>query len=145
MFVMVTPIARDLSIAPAREGWIPTSYAMVFAAFLLLAGRLADLYPPHIVFTLGYFGLGVLWLAISFVKDQYAFFVLRAVCALFAVLTVPSSLNMIVQMFPSKVEQAKRLALFGMAGALASTLSPILVGLFLMASWRWFFRLCVPP
>ncbi|KLT46388.1 MFS general substrate transporter [Cutaneotrichosporon oleaginosum] len=140
MFVMVSPIARSLSIPPSREGWIPTSYAMVFAALMLLAGRLADLYPPHIVFTSGYFGLGAMWLAISFAQDQYTFFTLRAICALFAVLTVPSSLNMIVQMFPDKVTQAKRLALFGMAGALASTLSPILVGLFLLSSWRWFFR-----
>lgn len=67
---------------------------MVFAATLLFAGRLADLYPPHIVYTVGFFGIGVFYvcilpiqvrvakltlqLIISFMHDQYAFFVLRA-------------------------------------------------------------------
>lgn len=141
MFIMTEPIARDLGITRANEAWIPSSYAMVFASFLLLAGRLADLFAPHLVYTIGYFGLGLLYLIISFMPDQYAFFVLRSICALFAVLTIPSSLNMIIQMYPDKLVQAKKLALFGMSGALASTLAPILVGVFLLASWQWYFRL----
>ena len=73
-------------------------------------------------------------------EDQYAFFVLRAISALFAVLTIPSAINMIVQMYPDPQEQAKKLALFGMAGALANTIALVLAGVFLLASWRWYFR-----
>lgn len=47
-------------------------------------------------------------------EDQYAFFILRAISALLAVLTIPSSINMIIQMYPEREEQAKKLALFGM-------------------------------
>ena len=45
-----------------------------------------------------------------------------------------------VQMYPDPAEQAKKLALFGMAGALANTLALVLAGIFLLASWRWYFR-----
>ncbi|WP_204318316.1 hypothetical protein, partial [Serratia marcescens] len=37
-------------------------------------------------------------------------------------------------------EQAKKLALFGMAAALTNTLALVLAGVFLLASWRWYFR-----
>jgi MFS family permease len=62
---------------------------------VLFAGRLADLYPPHLVYTAGFVGLAIFSLIISFMNDQYAFFVLRAISGLVAVLTIPSSINMI--------------------------------------------------
>ncbi len=43
-------------------------------------------------------------------------------------------------MYPDPTEQAKKLTLFGMAGALANTMGLILAGVFLLASWRWYFR-----
>jgi MFS family permease len=43
-------------------------------------------------------------------------------------------------MYPEPAEQAKKLALFGMAGALANTIALVLAGVFLLASWRWYFR-----
>lgn len=88
-------------------------------------------------------------------ENEYAFYVLRAISALLAVLTIPvsqmttatgtladeqSSINMIIQMYPDPDIQAKKLALFGMAGALANTIALVLAGVFLLASWRWYFR-----
>lgn len=63
-------------------------------------------------------------------------------------------------MYPDPVEQAKKLALFGLAGALvrlpssltlyliadctqANTLALVISGVFLLASWRWYFRFTV--
>lgn len=139
-FVMTEPIAKDLSIQVNNEAWILGTYSMVFAAFLLFGGRLADLYPPHRVFIVGFSGLSIFYLIISFMTNKYAYFVFRSVSAVFAVLTIPSAINMLVQMFPDPEEQAKRLALFGMAGALANTIALIVAGVFLLASWRWYFR-----
>jgi predicted tellurium resistance membrane protein TerC len=49
----------------------------------------------------------------------------------------------LVQMYPDPADQAKKLALFGMAGALANTIALVLAGVFLLASWRWYFRFIV--
>ena len=69
--------------------------SLAFASTLLFAGRLSDLYAPHIVYTIGFVGIAIFYLIISFMNDQYAFFVLRAFSGLLAVLTIPSSINMI--------------------------------------------------
>jgi MFS family permease len=110
------------------------------AACLLFAGRLADLYPPHRVFTFGFAGISITYLIISFMTNEIAFYVLRSISALLAVLTIPSAINMIVQMYPDPEEQAKKLGLFGMSGALANTIALVLAGVFLLANWRWYFR-----
>ncbi|OCF30724.1 efflux protein EncT [Kwoniella heveanensis CBS 569] len=139
-FLMTAPIAKDLDIALGDQAWILGTYSLSFAATLLFAGRLADLFPPHRVYTVGFIGIAVFYLIISFMTDQYAFFILRAFSGVLAVLTIPSSINMIIQMYPDPAEQGKKLALFGMAGALANTIALVLAGVFLLANWRWYFR-----
>ncbi|TXT04331.1 hypothetical protein VHUM_04218 [Vanrija humicola] len=140
MFLMTAPIADDLGIELANQPWVIGSYALAFASTLLFAGRLADLFPPSIVYTVGFLGMGILHLIISFMSNAYAFYVLRALSAVLGSLTVPSSVNMIVQMYPDPVEQGKKLGIFGTSGPLANTLVLIIAGGFVMASWRWYFR-----
>lgn len=94
-FLMTAPIAADLEVTQGNLAWVLGTYSLAFAATLLYSGRLADLYPPSTVYIIGFSGLGVFNLIISFMTDQYAFFVLRSVSALLAVLTIPSSINMI--------------------------------------------------
>jgi MFS family permease len=137
---MTAPIANDLGVSLGNSAWILGTYSLAFAATLLFAGRLADLYPPHLIYNIGFIGLAVFYLVISFMESQYAFFVLRAFSALLAVWTIPSSINMIIQMYPDPKVQSGKLALFGMAGALANTIALLLAGVFLLASWRWYFR-----
>jgi MFS family permease len=135
-FLLTAPIAKDLGIDVANQAWIMTSYSLVFAATLLLSGRLADLYSPARVYSIGFLGLGILNLITAFMTDQYAFYVLRALSALLAVLTVPSSVNMMVQMYPDKEKHAHALSVYSLAGALSTTVAPILGGAFVTASWR---------
>jgi len=142
-FLTTAPISAELGISPSNEAWVTTSYSLAFAATLLLAGRLAEMFSPKLVYTIGYAGMGGMYLVISFMDNQYAFFIIRAISALIAVLTIPSSVNMIIQMYPDAKQQARKLALFGVAGGLASTIAPILIGLFLLVSWRWYFGLYV--
>lgn len=44
-------------------------------------------------------------------------------------------------MYPDPVEQAKSLALFGLAAGLANVLALLIAALCLLSSWRWYFRL----
>ena len=47
-------------------------------------------------------GLAVFYLIISFMTNKYAFFVLRSISAIMAVMTIPSSINMISKSYPTK-------------------------------------------
>lgn len=42
-FIYTDVIARDLCIAFAQQSWVITSYTVMFAAFLLFLGLVADL------------------------------------------------------------------------------------------------------
>lgn len=137
ILIMTAPIAQELDIDFANEAWILGTYTMVFASTLLFAGRIADLYPPHRVYTIGFLGIAVSYLVISFLTDRYSFFVLRALSAIPAVMTIPSSIRMLVSMYPDTRVQAKKLAVFGMASALANTIAFIIAGVFLLASFCW--------
>jgi len=87
----VAPITDDLDLPPSQGVWVINAYALAFAAFLLVAGRLADTFQVRILFVLGLLGLGTLCLVTSFVENEYGFFVLRGISGLFGALIIPSA------------------------------------------------------
>ncbi|KAJ9092463.1 hypothetical protein QFC20_007350 [Naganishia adeliensis] len=138
-------ISRDLGLTAGNITWILTAYAMTFASFLLLAGRLADLYPAQYVFEGGFVTLAIFFLVSSFVDNKYGFLVLRALQGISASMTIPSAYHLIVYLFPQRERQQNALALLGLIAALANTLGVVLSpptsgGLFELASWKWLFR-----
>lgn len=92
---MTAPIAMDLGLDIGNSIWVVYAYSIPFASLLLFAGRVADLYSPSLAFSVGFLGNGILNLAISFLNDKFSFLVLRGLSAVFAVFTMPSSVNMI--------------------------------------------------
>lgn len=94
-FLLTEKISVDLDIAPGNQAWVLGSYTLAFASTLLFSGRLADLYSPSYLYTFGFAGMGIFYLIVSFMNNQYAFFVMRALSGLLAVLTIPSAINMI--------------------------------------------------
>jgi MFS family permease len=133
-------ISKDLGLTAGNITWILTAYAMTFASFLLLAGRLADLYPAQLVFEGGFVTLAIFFLVCSFVDNKYGFLVLRALQGISASMTIPSAYHLIVHLFPEKGKQQNALAMLGLIAAIANTLGVVLGGLFELASWKWLFR-----
>lgn len=87
----VSPITHDLDLPPYQGVWLINAYALAFAAFLLVAGRLADTFQVRILFILSLVGLGALCLVTSFITNKYAFFVIRGISGLFGALIIPSA------------------------------------------------------
>jgi MFS family permease len=87
----VSPITEDLELPPAEDVWVINAYALSFAAFLLVAGRLADTFQVRVLFLLGLVGLGILCLVTSFITNKYGFFILRGISGLFGALIIPSA------------------------------------------------------
>lgn len=88
----VAPITHDLGLAPSQGVWIINGYALAFAAFLLVAGRLADTFQVRVLFLTGLVGLGVLCLVTSFItNNKYGFFVIRGVSGLCGALIIPAA------------------------------------------------------
>ncbi|TYJ53579.1 hypothetical protein B9479_005784 [Cryptococcus floricola] len=140
--VAVADITTDISLHSNQGIWIITSYSIGFSAFLLLSGRLADLFPAGIVFEVGFASLGILSLVTSFVtSNKYGFLILRGLAGISGSLTIPSAYHLVIHMYPETKEQASRLSLLGLAAGLGNVFGLVLAGLCMRASYKWFFRL----
>ena len=88
--VWVSHPCAGLTIPLIRQ--IITSYSLCFAAFLLFAGRLSDLFPAQIIFIAGFAGLGIFSLVVSFVThSKFAFLIIRGLGGICGAMTIPSS------------------------------------------------------
>jgi EmrB/QacA subfamily drug resistance transporter len=124
--------------------WVLNAYNIVFAAFLVAAGRLADLFGRRRLFTSGVvlFTLAsVLCGAAPTVETLIAGRVLQAAGA---ALLVPASLALVVERFPSE-RRAHAVGLWGAIAAAAAGLGPPLGGILVEAdSWRLAFLVNIP-
>ncbi|WP_204081747.1 MFS transporter [Mycobacterium riyadhense] len=124
--------------------WVLNAYNIVFAAFLVAAGKLADLLGRKRVFLYGVvlftIASGLCAVADS-VGELVAFRVLQGISA--AVL-VPASLGLVVEAFPAE-RRAHGVNLWGAAGAIAAGLGPPIGGALVEAwGWRWVFLVNLP-
>ncbi|ODN84729.1 hypothetical protein L202_00613 [Cryptococcus amylolentus CBS 6039] len=139
--IAVAQIASDIHLGSSQVVWIITSYSICFAAFLLFAGRISDIFPASIVFEGGFFVLGVLSLVVSFVtSNKYGFLILRGLGGIAGSMTIPSAYHLTVRLFPDHKEQQAKLALLAMTGAIGNVLGLVLAGICMLANYKWFFR-----
>src|SRR6266568_5181574 len=124
--------------------WVLNAYNIVFAAFLVAAGRIADLVGRRRVFVLGLelFTFASLLCAIApSVNTLIAFRVLQAFGAAFL---VPSSLALVLNAFPPE-RRSHGVALLAAVAAAAAGLGPSLGGLLVAAAnWRLVFLVNLP-
>ncbi|KAH6904499.1 major facilitator superfamily domain-containing protein [Coprinopsis sp. MPI-PUGE-AT-0042] len=141
LFVVLGHIARDIDLSGAEGSWILTAYFITFAAFLMSAGRLADLSSAGWVFNIGIGIVAVLNLILSFLSNPIVFLVLRALQGIAAAMTIPSSYNITVRTFPEGPRRNQAIAILGLVASVSYSIGVIIGGLFEQASWRWLFRM----
>ncbi len=123
--------------------WILNAYTIVFAAFLIVAGRWSDGFGRKRAFLLGV-GLFVAASAACAAAPSIPFLVgARAVQGFGAALLMPASLGLLLPEFPP---QQRHIAIGAWAaiGGIAAAAGPPLGGLLVQAGWRWVFIVNVP-
>jgi EmrB/QacA subfamily drug resistance transporter len=128
----------------ASISWILNAYNIVFAAFLLPAGRIADLLGRRRVFTLGIELFTAASLLCALAPSVGLLVAFRVVQALGAALLVPASLAMVLQAFPPE-HRSHGVALLAAVAAAAAGLGPSLGGVLVaLANWRLVFLVNLP-
>ncbi|CAE7209578.1 unnamed protein product [Rhizoctonia solani] len=117
IFPALPAISHQVGLTESDSVWLLAAYQATFASFLLISGRISDVYSPKPVFIFGTAFFGFASLGGGFVNDKIPLLVLRALQGIGASLTIPASLNLIVQMFPDPREQSRAIGLFGATGA----------------------------
>ncbi len=142
--VALPQMARDFHASGLTGlSWVLNAYAIVYAALLVLFGRLADRYPRERGFLLGV-AVFVAASAACAAADSVAMLVaFRVLQAAGAALLTPTSLGLILATAePERRSGAVRS--WTAVGGLAAALGPVIGGLLVAASWRWVFLVNVP-
>ena len=128
----------------ANLSWILNAYSIVFAAFLIVSGRIADLLGRRRAFTSGVLIFTVAS-AICAIAPSVGFLVgARVVQAFGAAVLVPASLALVVEAFPP-ARRSHAVGLWGASAALASGLGPPIGGALVQwGDWRWAFLVNIP-
>jgi NTE family protein len=138
-------IARSYPEASiASLSWVLNAYNIVFAAFLVAAGRLADLIGRRRVFISGLELFTIASVLCAVAPSLATLTVFRVFQAIGAALLVPSSLALVLDAFPAE-RRSHGVALLSAVAAGAAGLGPSLGGLLIaVGDWRLVFLVNVP-
>src|SRR5438876_10959591 len=89
--VALPSIGTSLRFSPATLQWVITAYAITYGGFLLLAGRLADLYGRRRVFMIGVVVFTIASLFCGLAWSESVLIASRAVQGLGAAIITPSA------------------------------------------------------
>src|SRR5262245_14751430 len=143
--VALPSIREDLGFSESSLAWVANAYLLTFGGFLLLAGRLGDLFGHRRLFLIGIalFTLASLGAGLSTSQAQLVGF--RAVQGLAGAVASAVALSLIVTLFTEPAERAKAMGVFGFVAAGGGTIGVVLGGVLTSAlSWHWIFLVNVP-
>ncbi|MFJ2090803.1 MFS transporter [Streptomyces sp. NPDC087901] len=127
----------------ASLSWVLNAYAIVFAALLVVAGRLADRYGHRRGFLLG-LGLFTVASALCALAPGVGWLVAaRALQAVGAAALMPTSLALLLVNTPPD-RRPRAIRSWAAIGGIAAGLGPVVGGALVEADWRWVFLVNVP-
>lgn len=135
-------IGTRFDLADTTLQWVMIAYAVTFAGFLLVGGRLADVFGRRRVFAVGVALFTVAALAGALAPDIAVLLGARAVQGIGAALSGPAALAMLTEVFPAGPARNRALSVYAAVGA-ASFSGGVLLGgvLTQLLGWRsvlWF-------
>ena len=142
---VITPsVIDDLKIDSSQAQWIQESYAIVFAALLLVSGRIADLRGARTVFIGSVVLFGLTSLLAGLAPNGEILILARFLQGIGAAAILPTSLALLNHMFTGPA-RGQAFAVWGSTIGAATALGPVLGGwLSEHASWRWAFGINIP-
>ncbi|MFE1595230.1 DHA2 family efflux MFS transporter permease subunit [Nocardia sp. NPDC058705] len=141
--VILAPIVDDLGITSIQAQWIQESYAIVFAALLLVAGRLSDLYGARKLFLIGLIVFGATSLLAALAPNGGLLIAARFLQGVGGAMILPTSLALVNAAFTGKA-RGQAFAIWGSTIGAAAAVGPLLGGWLADFSWRWAFGINIP-
>ena len=142
---VITPsVIDDLGIDSSQAQWIQEGYTIVFAALLLVAGRLSDLWGAKKLFLAGSVFFGLTSVLAGLAWSGEVLIAARFLQGVGAAAILPTSLALLNHMFTGKA-RGMAFAVWGTTIGAATAVGPVIGGwLSEYSTWRWAFGLNVP-
>ncbi|KDN43708.1 hypothetical protein RSAG8_05898, partial [Rhizoctonia solani AG-8 WAC10335] len=136
--IALPDIGKDLGISQADLQWLITSYSLTSGCFLLLFGRLADLFGRKKVFLIGNSWFLVWAIGCGFAPNAISLDVMRAFQGMGAAAAVPSAIGILAHEFPPSVARSIAFATFSAGAPLGGAIGFVIGGLMTQyASVKW--------
>ncbi|HYC37284.1 MAG TPA: DHA2 family efflux MFS transporter permease subunit [Usitatibacter sp.] len=143
--VALPSIQADLGFSGTNLVWVLNAYMLTFGGFLLLGGRLGDLYGPRRWFLLGLVLFTVASIACGLAQSQLALVVWRAVQGLGGAVVTAVALSLIMNLFSEPAERAQAMGIYGFVCAAGGSIGEVLGGVLTnWLGWPSIFLINVP-
>ncbi|GAA0565836.1 DHA2 family efflux MFS transporter permease subunit [Actinomadura livida] len=142
--VALPEMQSELHFSYQGLSWVPNGYVLVAGGFLLLGGRLADIFGRRRMFIVGLVVFGVTSAACGAAVSSSMLVAGRFAQGMGEALAGPAALAMIPLLFPDPRERMKAVGIWGGLGGLGGTLGPVISGLLTDVDWRWIFYINIP-
>jgi EmrB/QacA subfamily drug resistance transporter len=143
--VALPTIRDDLGFSQTSLAWVVNAYLLTFGGFLLLGGRLGDLFGPRRLFLLGIGLFTGASLACGLAQGQEMLVIARAVQGVGGALVSAVALSLIMSLFTEPAERAKAMGVFGFVMSGGGAIGVLLGGVITdLLSWHWIFLVNLP-
>lgn len=138
-------IAHGLGASVVTLQWVLNAYTVAFAALILTAGGLGDIWGARRVYQGGAALFAVASTVCAVAPDPGVLVAARAVQGIGAAAVVPCSLALIAHRYPEPTARARALGIWGGVSGIGLTAGPVIGGWLVAAlGWRSVFLVVVP-
>ena len=143
--VALPSIRTDLGFSETSLAWVVNAYLLTFGGFLLLGGRLGDLFGHRRLFVSGIALFTAASLACGLSTSQGMLVTARAVQGLGGAVVSAVALSLIMMLFTDPTERTKAMGFFGFVMAAGGSIGVLLGGVLTdTLTWHWVFLVNLP-
>ena len=143
--VALPAIKADLGYTQSGLQWVFNAYVIAFGGFLLLGGKLSDIFGARRIFVAGFTVLTFSSLFAGLAWSDLSLNVARALQGLGSALIAPAALTMVFGLFKEPKELGRALGFWGAAAAAGGSAGVFLGGVITeWVSWQWIFFINIP-
>jgi EmrB/QacA subfamily drug resistance transporter len=143
--VALPSIRDDLGFTETSLAWVVNAYLLTFGGFLLLGGRLGDLFGHRRLFLIGIVLFTLASLACGIANSQETLIAARAVQGLGGAVVSAVALSLVMMLFTETGDRAKAMGVYGFVASGGGTIGVLAGGVLTdVLNWHWIFLVNIP-
>jgi len=143
--VALPSIRDDLGFSQTSLAWVVNAYILTFGGFLLLGGRLGDLFGHRRLFLAGIALFTLASLGCGLANSQELLVIGRAVQGVGGAVVSAVALSLLMTLFTETADRAKAMGVFGFVMAAGGSIGVLVGGVLTdRLDWHWVFLVNLP-